>query len=141
MRIPQTPPKLNDLMAEVKQPERMIQLISLMQEAKTQRRYLHWDKLRRLSPPTGVNHREWWMVQKLSRMDALKPIPLKDTKQQPFQFAVTEMVLEELHQIDLGCGGAGEHPGTDHQSANARSVSGEFADGGGDHVQPAWKAR
>mgnify|MGYP004255878429 CR=1 FL=1 len=73
MRIPQTPPKLNDLIAEVKLPERMIQLFSLMREAKTQRRYLHWDKLRRYSPPPGVSHREWWMVQKFSRMDALKP--------------------------------------------------------------------
>ena len=105
MRIPQTPPKLNDLMAEVKQPERMMQLFSLMREAKTQRHYLHWDKMRRYAPPPGVSHREWWMVQKLSRMDALKPIPLKDTAQRPFQFAVTELVMEELHQIDLGAGG------------------------------------
>ncbi len=105
MRIPQTPPELADLMAGVKQPERMMQLFSLMREAKTQRHYLHWDKLRRLSPPPGVNHREWWMVEKLSRMDALKPIPLMDKAQRPFQFAVTEMVLEELHQIDLGAGG------------------------------------
>jgi len=105
MRIPQTPPKLNDLMAEVKQPERMIQLFSLRREAKTQRHYLHWDKLRRYTPPPGVSHREWWMVQKISRMDALKPIPLKDTAQRPFQFAVTELVMEELHQIDLGAGG------------------------------------
>ncbi len=92
-------------MAEVKQPERMMQLFSLMRKAKTQRHYLHWEKLRRLSPPPGVNHREWWMVEKLSRMDALKPIPLMDKAQRPFQFAVTEMVLEELHQIDLGAGG------------------------------------
>jgi hypothetical protein len=47
MRIPQTPPKLNVLMAEVTQPERMMQLFSLVRAAKTQRHYLHWDKLRR----------------------------------------------------------------------------------------------
>ena len=76
MRIPQTPPKLNDLMAEMKPPGRLVELFSLMREAKTQRHYLHWDKLRRYTPPPGVSHREWWMVQKLSRMDALKPIPL-----------------------------------------------------------------
>lgn len=105
MRIPQTPPKLNDLLAEVKPPGRLLELFSLMREAKTQRHYLHWDKLRRYTPPPGVSHREWWMFQKLSRMDALKPIPLKDTAQRPFQFAVTELVMEELHQIDLGAGG------------------------------------
>ncbi len=105
MRIPQTAPKLRDLMAEVKQPERMMELISRTREAKNQRHYLHWDKLRRYTPPPGVSHREWWMVQKFSRMDALKPIPLKDKAQNPFQFAVTELVMEELHQIDLGAGG------------------------------------
>ncbi len=105
MRIPQTPPPLNVLMAEVKQPERMMRLFSLLGQTKTQRHYPHWDKLRRYSPPEGMNHREWWMVLKLSRMDALKPIPLKDTARGAFQFAVTELVMEELHQIDLGAGG------------------------------------
>lgn len=105
MHIPQIPPKLNDLLAEVKTAERMMQLFSRLREAKTQRHYLHWDKLRRYSPPEGITHREWWLVQKLSRMDALKPVPLTDKKQQPFQFVVTELVMEELHQIDLGAGG------------------------------------
>ncbi len=92
-------------MAEVKPPERMMQLFSQTREARMQRHYLHWDKLRHLQPPDGMNHREWWLVQKLSRMDALKSIPLMDTAQKPFQFAVPEVVQEELHQIDLGAGG------------------------------------
>jgi Fic family protein len=33
------------------------------------------------------------------------PIPLNDTAQRPFQFAVAELVMEELHQFDLGAGG------------------------------------
>ena len=79
MRIPETPPDLSDLLAEARQPERMMQLFSLVRQARTQRHYLHWDKLRRTTPPPGVSHREWWMVQKLSRTDALQPIPLQDT--------------------------------------------------------------
>jgi Fic family protein len=109
MRIPQTPPKWIDLMAELK-PERMVELFSLKREAKTQRHYLHWDKLRRYTPPTGASHREWWLVQKLSRMDALKPVPLKNKIQAPFQFAITDLVMEELHQIDLGAGGLASTP-------------------------------
>lgn len=105
MRLPQTPPTLGTLMAEVKKPERMMHLFSLMQTAKMQRHYLHWDKLRHLSPPDGINHREWWMVLKLSRMDALKPIQLKDKAGRSFQFTVAELILEELHQIDMGAGG------------------------------------
>lgn len=105
MTIPQTPPPLGDLMAEVKPAERLMELFSLMRAAGPQRHYLHWDKLRRYPPPAGVSHREWWLVQKLSRLDALKPIPFKDKAQAAFQFAVPEMVMAELHQIDLGAGG------------------------------------
>jgi len=105
VRIPQTPPKLSDLMAEMKPPEKMVRLFSLTREARMQRHYLHWDKLRHYHPPDGMSHREWWLVQKLSRMDSLKSIPLTDSMREPFQFAVPELVQEELHQIDLGAGG------------------------------------
>ena len=69
------------------------------------RHYLHWDKLRHYSPPTGVNHREWWFGVKMARMGALKPIDLTDKSGRKFQFGVPELVMEELHQIDLGSGG------------------------------------
>ena len=82
-----------------------MQLLSLINEAKKENGYLHWDKLRYCSPPPGVTHQEWWMVLKLSRMDALKPIALKDKVNRPFQFAITDSVMEQLHQIDLGTGG------------------------------------
>lgn len=63
------------------------------------------------------------MILKLSRMDSLKPIGLKDKAGRVFQFSVPELVQEELHQIDLGAGGAGEHPGTDHQSTNLLNLA------------------
>lgn len=109
MGLPQTPPKLKDLIAEVKPPERLVELFSKIKAANPQPnhlpKYLHWDKLRRYSPPAGINHREWWLTIKFSRLEALRSIGLKDTTQKPFQFAVPEMVMEELHQIDLGAGG------------------------------------
>ena len=104
MGIPSTPPKLKDLMAEI-EPERLPHIFSLIQKVRTPQRYLHWDKLRHCTPPQGISHREWWMAVKLSRMDALKPMTLKDTGGEPFLFAVPECVMKELHQIDLGAGG------------------------------------
>ena len=92
-------------MVEVKPPESMVRLFSLTREARMQRHYLHWDKLRHYHPPDGMSHREWWLVQKLSRMDSLKSIPLTDSMGGAFRFAVPELVQEELHQIDLGAGG------------------------------------
>ena len=104
MGIPSTPPKLKDLMAEI-EPERLPHIFSLIQKVRTPHRYLHWGKLRHCTPPQGISHREWWMAVKLSRMDALKPMSLKDTGGEPFLFAVPECVMKELHQIDLGAGG------------------------------------
>lgn len=102
MRLPQLPPNFEDLITEVT-PERMIQLT---RHARTGTgRYLHWDELRHRPPPEDVSHREWWLALKLFRINALQPICLKDKEGRPFQFAVPEGVLQELHQIDLGTGG------------------------------------
>ncbi len=102
MRLPQFPPNFEDLIIEVT-PERMIQLA---RHARTGTgRYLHWDELRHRPPPEDVSHREWWLALKLFRINALQPICLKDKEGRPFQFAVPEGVLQELHQIDLGTGG------------------------------------
>lgn len=67
--------------------------------------YLHWDELRRRPLPDGLNHREWWMLVKMARMEALKPIPLLDKKKESFLFAVPELILETLHRIDFELGG------------------------------------
>ena len=102
MNLPQSPPKLEDLISEVT-PERMLQLASHVQTDAGH--YLHWDQLRYRPPPDDFSRREWWLALKLSRISALKPISLKDKEGRPFQFAVPEGVLQELHQIDLGTGG------------------------------------
>ena len=59
MRLPQIPPKLRDLIAEVKPPERLAELFSKIRVANPQSniypKYLHWDKLRHLSPPPELH--------------------------------------------------------------------------------------
>lgn len=102
MRIPQSPPPLSELWTQLDS-QRVGQILSASQVVRNQRHYLHWDKLRRYTPPDGITHREWWMAIKLSRVG--KPIGLKDKAQRPFSFSVPELVMEELHQIDLGSGG------------------------------------
>ncbi len=102
MNLPQSPPKLEDLIAEVS-PERMLQLARRMRTGAGH--YLHWDKVRYRPPPENFSHREWWLALKIFRINALQPISLKDKEGRPFQFAVPEGVLQELHQIDLGTGG------------------------------------
>jgi Fic family protein len=105
MRYPQIPPKFIELMAEMKQPEQLHKIFAGLKEVKTQMEYWHWDELKHRPTPAGLNHREWWLMQKIARMDRLKGIPLKDKEQSPFVFSLPEQMMEALHQIDLGAGG------------------------------------
>ena len=123
MRFPQRPPDLRDLITEVT-PERLIQLGEHVRTGTVDdrlRRYLHWDQLRHRTPPEGLSHHEWWLVLKFARINALQPIDLQDKAGRPFQFAVPEGVLQELHYIDLGSGGvvnAPEEPLLNPQTRN-----------------------
>ena len=71
MNLPQSPPKLEDLIAEVS-PERMLQLARRMRTGAGH--YLHWDKVRYRPPPENFSHREWWLALKIFRINALQPI-------------------------------------------------------------------
>ena len=104
MRLPLTPPSTSALM---KKPDMEVwsRAIQAANTSEFNRYYLHWDKLRHLPTPAGVSHLEWWFGVKMSRMGTLKRIGLTDKKNGDFQFSVPELVLEELHQIDLGSGG------------------------------------
>lgn len=65
-----------------------------------QGRYRHWDKLRRLTPPAGLTTQGWWIAIKMARSVLMKNLPLRDSDQRPFQFAVPDCAQELLHQID-----------------------------------------
>lgn len=105
MRIPKSPPNLQTILSEMP-PERIKELFAAMPQIRTDDgRYLHWDKLRHYQPPDSLSHREWWLLLKLSRQEALRPIPLLDSAGKAFSFSVPDSVMEALHQIDLGAGG------------------------------------
>lgn len=63
-------------------------------------RWVHWDRLRHLDPPAGLDHTEWWAVVKLARSSILRPTPVPDRHGASHQLAVPPMMLERLHHID-----------------------------------------
>ncbi len=63
-------------------------------------RYLHWDKLRHLSPPEGLSSEQWWFSIKTARIQLYKTLPLHDKQRNPIKFATPDKVLEELHWLD-----------------------------------------
>ena len=102
IRIPQTPTEWYALLAKLKLGEQLVDILSKIQNGKTRDSYLHRDNLRHKTPPSGISRHEWWLGVKLSRLSLLKPIGLKDKSGKPFQFGLPELVMKELHEIDLG---------------------------------------
>src|ERR1044072_686262 len=68
-------------------------------------RYLHWDKLQHLDPPSGLSAEQWWCQIKLARESELRRLPLRDPAGQPFGFALPDHVLKHVHHIDQRCSG------------------------------------
>lgn len=73
-------------------------------------RYMHWDKLRRLEPPQGLSHEDWWFGLKLQRERLYETLPLQDEQNRPFKFAVVPPIPQRLHEIDQGGGGIIQMP-------------------------------
>jgi Fic family protein len=68
-------------------------------------RYLHWDKLHRLPPPTGLSSEQWWLKIKLARANERRKLGLTDTYGRPFGFTLPDLVLRHLHYVDQRCSG------------------------------------
>lgn len=108
MRFPQLPPDLTEFLSD---PKRFIALMQgAEEEAKRKDRYLHWDELRHRQAPEGLSPQEWWAGLKIRRMSQQQHIPLTDLQGAKFNFWLTPRMFEQLHDIDLKCGGSVEGP-------------------------------
>lgn len=102
MKIPQRPPSFQRVQAALaaqaaKDPSVL--------GARPGDRYLHWDDLRRRSPPEGLDHETWWAMLKLGRLLARSQTPLTDAAGAAFGWSSTDSIMEQLHAIDLWAGG------------------------------------
>jgi len=68
-------------------------------------RYIHWDKLRHLPPPSGISTEQWWLKIKLARANERRGFPLTDIYGRRFGFTLPDVVLRHLHYIDQHCSG------------------------------------
>ncbi len=103
MKMPSKPPAFSELLASTPAEQFSGILDAGRRAAKGE--YLHWDKLRHLSPPAGLTHLQWWTGIKLYRFTANRPVPLRDKSGGFFEFSVVQEVEAALHQIDRGVGG------------------------------------
>jgi Fic family protein len=99
MYVP-TPPSVDDIIGTLDN-ERLITAL----EASPPPGYVHWDKLRRLKPPSGLSSEEWWWSVKFQRRPLLRSLALIDPDGAPFVFALPDEVLRLLHYMDQHCSG------------------------------------
>lgn len=68
--------------------------------------WIHWDKLRHLTPPDNLTHEQWWLGIKMARSSLLRALPLINaTTGAPFSYATSDEVLRLLLHVDQHCAG------------------------------------
>lgn len=112
MKMPKTPPSLDELTPEILdfvkaalegQPNSELDFAALQGTVKGA--YLHWDDLRHRTPPQNLTHLQWWARLKFCRKSAAKRLPLSDRHGKPFALFLTDQLLGQLHDLSLNAGG------------------------------------
>lgn len=109
MKIPQPPPSEDRFIEIIKEQsqDKIIKLYgSSIGPCDEKGRYLHWEKLRHLTPPDGYDSELYWLAVKQARIKILKVLPFKDKSGQPFKYCVPDIVMRELLWISENATGA-----------------------------------
>lgn len=97
------PPDFDNLLAELGT-NRLLQVLRT-DSLEGSGKYLHWDKLRHLTPPNDLSSKEWWVAVKFGRRGLRRPLPLEDPSGRPFTYSTPDAMLRMLHQVDQRCSG------------------------------------
>jgi Fic family protein len=106
MKIPMPPPKFDFNQVDKKS----LLIPGRLRPVTAKGEYLHWDKLRHLSPPHLLSSEQWWLIIKLARKTLYKQPPFQDKHGKPFVLATTDNILHKLHSIDRSTGNAIQSP-------------------------------
>ena len=110
MKIPTTPPTLEDILSNTDSQAHMNRLGEIFAKgisSSPQGKYRHWEKLKRLQPPDGLSSEEWWAGIKFARFQTRREVPLlQDKGGKPFTYSLADPVLELLHKIDRDASGS-----------------------------------
>jgi Fic family protein len=102
MKEPAKPRPFRELLAHYS--DKLPRIVQSGITATPKGQYLHWDKLRHLTAPAGLNQEQWWLGVKLARTQLYRELPLKDASGSPFRYATPDGVHELLHKIDRHAG-------------------------------------
>lgn len=102
MKLPLAAPQLPELLAESGSPEKVF---SRAFEPEVAGDYIHWDRLRHLEPPAGLDHKSWWLGIKLARMGRATSLPFRQSSGDGFSVSLSDSMLRQLHFLDREAAG------------------------------------
>ncbi|MFQ5678269.1 MAG: Fic family protein [Gemmatimonadota bacterium] len=105
MKLPPKPPTLDELFNDSDVVKAVNRILSDGSGPEANGKYYHWEKLIHLEPPKNLTHRQWWFGLKYSRRQIAKGIPLRDTDDGAFSYAMTDGVLRLVHRVDRDASG------------------------------------
>ena len=106
MKIPESPPSFSEMLVKLDHTKLAQILTSDIGLTDSKGRYLHWEKLKHLSPPEGLSSEEYWFTTKLARQQAFKKLSLTDKNGRAFNFCVPDTLQRELHWLDQNAAGS-----------------------------------
>lgn len=102
MKLPNSPPNWMPTLAQLSA-ERLDEVLA-NPRAEVNGRYLHWDELRRRTPPQGWSLEEWWISIAFARRTLAVQLPLLDKSGLAVRFSRATSVDRFLHQLDREAG-------------------------------------
>jgi len=107
LKIPEAPPLIDELMAELgTSTEGITMIFGNSQPLDAKGRYLHWDEMHNRTPPDGLNRRQWWLSTSFARNSLSRMLPFKSTTGQSFRFSNVDSIQELAHRIDQQASGS-----------------------------------
>jgi Fic family protein len=93
------------LIARAAEGNRLAEIITAGVRPTVGGKYRHWDTLRQLKPPAGLDRQEWWLAIKFSRRNIWHELPLQDAHGAPFGYCMPDPAYEMTHVIDRQASG------------------------------------
>ncbi|MCD4703566.1 MAG: Fic family protein [Methanosarcinaceae archaeon] len=125
MKIPEAPPKLNDLSLQ--------NILPYLNDAEVNKavkqfniRYLYWSEFKHKPIPDSITHEQLWLLLKVGRALGAEQFKISDVPGFQLTYNLTPYIQEKLHNFDLNLGGTfeGKHimGENDHQRYLINSI-------------------
>lgn len=109
MQIPHSPPPINSLPELITKyhANDAYRIFTLPIDTCDEKgRYLHWDKLRHISPPYGLQSEVYWLLIKMARKKLAKPLPFQDKAGRPLSYCLPDTLLKDILWISENATGS-----------------------------------